>query len=257
MNISFRRLILISVLMALLGVGLVYGIRYEFQPRNSRQTPTIVQSPDLPVPVTSDLLVFAYSSDAGGFVQASVTITGPELNGTTIQIPTNPTPNSTAYVTISEESFNGTTTTDLQNPLTFNGYPGLYSVSGTYDSAPPQNMTVNMTELGFSEVVFNFGSSPPPPLGHLFVCAFNSVMQPDGSVTGGFVQASVNITGPESLNATIRDSQVNPSVFTIVPGVYTVVATYGSAALQSETANVTAGSFAGAFFWFGSNSPPY
>lgn len=58
------------------------------------------------------------------------------------------------------------------------------------------------------------------------------------------MQASVTITGPEFLNGTTRTDDFGRSVFTVKPGVYSVIGSYGSAPLQNATVTVTAGGFA-------------
>lgn len=253
MNVSFTRLVLISALMVVLGVAMVYGMRYEFQPRttlkaNSESTSVQTNSYPLaggptPVPVVSYVLVFAYAGNDEGFVQASVTIAGPLVNGTAMENQTLVS-NGTIYYL---RSFNGTTTTDLQNPLLLQLFPaGVYTLSATYGSSPPQNLTLNVTGYGSQyQAVFNFGSSPPPPMGHLLVEAFVT-----SNGYGTYVPASVTITGPESFNATLIGGA---SMFTVAPGAYTITATYGSFLQQTDTANVTDGGFALAFFY---NGPP-
>lgn len=288
MSISLRTLILVSALTVLLGVSLVYTIRYEFAPKNTPQTsPTSTGgqlsgshyagvpaldlygnpegfAPGLYTPTKARLVVFAYSSDAGGYVQASVTITGPKpVNGTMLRVPnlikwTNGSIGWTLTLkAVTEESFNGTTMADLQNPLIFTVWPGVYSVFGTFGSAPPQNETVNLTDGSYGDIYLNFGSSPPQPMGHLIVDAWDCDVE-------NFVHASVTITGQESLSATTTGIETNPSVFTVLPGVYTVTGAYDSAPLQTETAtgrygsaatvNVTAGEFDFIFLIF--NRPP-
>ena len=236
LNLTFRKVILLSVLTVLLGVSLVYAIGYEFKPKSS----TSSRPPGgLAIPIDAHLFVFAYSGDS--FVQASVTITGPE----------SPNPAFDNGTLVNATTLNGTTSTNLQNPLRFQVWPGVYSVFGTYGSAPPQNATANVMEIGsYGEVVLNFGSSPAPPLGHIVVSAWYW-----GESSGSFVHASVTITGPEYHYGTIRASDSDPSVFTVKPGVYSVFGTYGSAPPQSATVNVTAGGFAGALLDFSSNPP--
>ena len=251
MNLTFKKLILLSVLTVLLGVSLVYAMGYMFKPKSSLQTgstysnftpPAIASmAPIIPI-FTSKVLVFAYSGD--GFVQASVTITGPK------------SPNPPLYngAPVNVTTLNGTTSTDLQNPLFFDYvWPGVYSVSGTYQSAPPQNITVNVASGSYCDVFLNFGSVPLPPLGHIFVAAWYT-----GNKSGGasqtisiLVQASVTITGPESHNGTTNGSFYSPLMFTVPPGEYSVFGTYDSWPSQMETVNVTAGSGSVAGFVFG------
>jgi hypothetical protein len=229
---------MISMLAVLLGVSLIYALGYRLKPNSSTQINTMSPIPQysgpqqlghLPIPFEPHLYIFAYSDD--GFVQASVTITGPE----------SPNPPFDNGAPINASTLNGTTSTNLQNPLRFRLWPGVYSVSGTYGSASPRNVIVNATEPdSYGEVVLNFGSSSPPPLGHIIVSAWYW-----SETSGSFVQASVTITGPESLNGTIRDDYLDPSVFTVEPGVYSLVGTYGLAPPQNATVNITARSFAG------------
>ena len=96
-------------------------------------------------PAAGHLRVFAYygteqsdGSYIGSYVQASVTVAGPE-------------------------SHIGTTTTDPRNPLNFTVVPGQYSISGTYDSTMPQNGTANVLAGSYRDVYLNFGSTPLPP----------------------------------------------------------------------------------------------
>ena len=247
MKLTFKKVILLSALTMLLGVSLVYAVSYEFKPNNSPQTDPMSHSfapPGLSIPFDAHLRVFAYLND--GLVQASVTITGPELP--------NPFDNGAP---VNVTTLNGTTSTDLQNPLRFLVWPGVYSVFGTYGSAPPQNATVSVTESGYyGEAVLNFGSSPPPPLGHIIVEAWY-----ESSNGGSFVQASVTIIGPlpffdTRINGTICANEVDPSVFTVAPGVYSVFGTYGSAPPQNATVTVMAGGFAGVFLDFSGFPPP-
>jgi len=246
---SFRKLVLLSALVALLGLSLVYGIKYEFTPSNTIAKTSVTQRGSQGWIIHSaspntQLLVFAYSGDAGGFVQASVRISGQYEQqefyndttgkGTFINVPTT-------------VDFNGTTSTDLQNPLviTLPDYRGNYTVYGTYGSASLQNVIVNLSVNQIGEVILNFGSSPPPPLGHLTVVAVWS----DGVARA--VQASVTITGPESLNATTHDQYADTqAVFTLQPGVYNVTATYDALTPKNYTVTVTAGGFAEALFWW-------
>lgn len=268
MNISFTRLVLISALIVLLGVAMVYGMRYEFQPRTtskpssestSGQTNSYSSAgaPGLATPADSYVLVFAYDGGSQGFVQASVTIAGvtlvsPFVNGEPIENQTLVSNGTIYYLS----SFNGTTTTDLQNPLILQLFPaGVYALSATYGSSPPQNLTLDVTGFGsYYQAVFNFGSSPPPPMGHLLIEAFASTAT-GGMWVGSFVPASVTITGPESFNTTLGYNGTQ-GVYTVPPGAYTITATYGSYPLQTDTANVTDGDFAGAFFLLNGPPPP-
>jgi hypothetical protein len=129
---TFKKLILFSALTMLLGVGVVYALSYEFKP-------------SLPSASTGTLRVFAFyavkqpdGSYQGSFVQASVTIIGPE-------------------------NHTGITTTDPWDPLNFTVTLGQYSVSGTYDSTTPQTVNVNVSAGSYSVAFLNFSSSPPPP----------------------------------------------------------------------------------------------
>jgi hypothetical protein len=196
----------------------------------------------------SYVLAVAYGGSGEGFVQASIAVAGPLVNGTEMENQTLIS-NGTRY---DVDSFNGTTTTDFQNPLMLMLFPpGVYVLSATYGSAPPQSLTLNVTGWGsWYPAVFNFGSSPPPPMGYLFLSAFAS-----WNGVGSFVPAPVTITGPESFNATAGGDNP-PSVFIVPPGAYTMTATYESFPQQTETTNVTDGGYGGAFFCFGGSPPP-
>ena len=190
--------------------------------------------------LSSKILVYAYSDNS--FVQASVTITGPESP--------NPSLDNGAPVNITTR--NGRTSTDLQNPLIFDGvWPGVYTVSGTYGSAPPQNKTVDVHPGSYGDVLLNFGSVPLPSLGHIFVTAWYTGNKSSGSSQTTLVQASVTIIGPESHNGTTNGSFWSPLMFTVAPGEYSVFGTYGSWPQQMETVNIGAASGTGAVFIFG------
>jgi hypothetical protein len=252
LSLTFKKMILFSVLTVLLGVSLVYAMGYMFKPKNSLQTsstsynfapPGIASVAPMAPPFRSKVLVFAYSD--GGFVQASVIITGPE----------SPNPPSYNGAPINVTMLNGTTTTDLQNPLMFDGmWPGTYFVFGTYESAPPQNVTVNVAVGSYCDVFLDFGSLPLPALGHIFVMAWYTGNQSIGDSQTTLVQASITITGPESLNGTTNGPDTDfwsPLMFTVAPGEYSVFAAYNSWPQQMETVNVTAGSGSAAVFSFG------
>ena len=286
MHVSLVRLVLVSAFMTVLGVATVYGIRFEFQlttvskpssASNNGQTKPSSSSTSLqttsssesaseqtnnyspggapmPIPLDSYVLVFAHDGD--GFVQASVTIAGPIVNGTELE-------NQTLFsngTTYDVDSFNGTTTTDLQNPLILELFPeGVYTLSATFESAPVQNLTLKVTGYGSCyQAVFNFGSSAPPPMGHLLISAFASYPYAGGGFVGTFVPASVTITGPAFFNTTLVYNLgfEGSAVFTVPPGAYMITATYGSFQQQTSTANVTDGGFSGAFFCFGGPPPP-
>lgn len=249
LNITFKKLILFSALTVILGASLVFAMRYEFTPENMKQTlPTSTGSHSTGggtvQEVIAHIIVFAYSGDAGGFIQASVMVEGP---ASPITVPTIFVGNgSVTDETFVNETLNGTTTTNLQDPLSFTVIPGgVYSIVGTYGSATAKSATVNVTERdSYSEVVLNFGSSLPPPLGHIIVAA--TYFHP-GTIPGPlpfleYLNASITITGPETLNGMTSTDEWNPTLFTVLPGVYSVFATYGSAT-QNATVNVTAGSF--------------
>lgn len=244
MNLTFRKLILFSTLTIILGVGLVYGMSVQFRTGNQTQkTPTSHNPQPLgEIPVSeAHILVFAYVWNDGGFVQSSVTAFGqlsPPVAVVNVE--------TKELESITNETDNGTTTTDVQNPLIFTVSPGVYSILATYADAPPQNITINATDSSYNDAIFNFGSSPPPPLGHIIVIAEQS----DPSVIAfDYLQASVSITGPETLNGTTSGNEWNPTVFTVAPGTYSVFATYGSAA-KNATAIVTAGNFTALLFDF-------
>ncbi len=241
MNLTFKKAILLSVLTVLLGVSLVHALGLEFKPRNSAQAGlgSTFAPPGMMPSFAGYLLIFGYDGDnqsvgSSSFVQASVTITGPE--------------------------YNGTTSTDPQNPLRFVLMPGEYSVFGTYSSATPQNVTVKVTSGSLCDAFLNFGSSPLPPLGHILVEAWYTGNQSSGDSQTDFVQASVTITGPESHNGTTNDTDYyDPLMFTVAPGEYSVFGTYDSAQSQNETVDVTAGSCSAAVLIFGDapwNPPP-
>lgn len=256
MNLTFKKLIILSVLSVLLGISLVYAMGYVFRPKSSLQTsfasyyftPSIV-GPMAPLEanLASRLFVFAYSD--GSFVQASVMMTGPE------------SPNPPLYngAPVKVTTLNGTTSTDVQNPLVFNGvWAGVYSVSGTYESVRAQNATVTVPMGGYCDIFLNFGSVAVPPLGHIFLAAWYTGNKSSGYSQTTLVQASVTITGPESHNGTTNDSSWYPLMFTVAPGEYSVFGTYDSWQQQMETVNVTAASGTGAVFFFGDGpfAPP-
>ena len=236
LNLTFRWLLLISALAVLLTISLVFALNYEFKPKNSLYVETrspVIQPlglqglSSLVMPANAHICVFAYCDD--GFVNASVTITGPDP----------PIPLFEDVVAINSTTLNGTTSADLQSPLEFQVLPGIYYVVGTYGSASPKIAIVNATASGtYGEVVLNFGSSSPPPLGHIIISAWYW-----GESSGSFVQASAAITGPQSLNCTIGDDYLDASIFTMKTGAYSVVGTYGSAPSQNATVSVTAGTF--------------
>ena len=250
--------------MVVLGIAMVYGIRFEFQPRTASKPASkstsgqASTSPSVGGPMAisafSNVLVFAYAGSAEGFVQTSVTIAGPLVNGTAMENQTLISNGTSYYV----DSFNGTTTADLQNPLILQLFPaGVYTLSATYGSAPPQNLTLNVTGFGvIYQAVFNFGSSPMPPMGHLLVETWATTNGTNGTFYSSIVQASVAIIGPESFNATLLSSENPFSIFTVATGAYTITATYASFPQQTDTANVTDGGVAGAYFFFGGPPPP-
>lgn len=237
LNLTFRKLLLISALTVVLVVSLAFALDNEFKPEDSVQIETaspVIQSSNPPglghleISAAAYIYVFAYQDD--GFVQASVTITGPDP----------PNPRFADVISINATTLNGTTSTDLQNPLMFRLWPGVYHVVGMYASSTPRTAIINATYSGtYGEVILNFGSSSPPPLGHIILSAWYW-----GESGGSFVQASITITGPESLNGTTRTDDNGRSVFTVTPGVYSIVGAYGSAPLQNATAKVVAGGFA-------------
>lgn len=247
LNMTLRELIVLSLLTVLLGVGLVYTMGYMFKLPSSQRTsstsyayvpPIIGSSAPMAIPLSGKVLVYAYSD--GDFVQASVTISGPESPNPYLNKPVNVT------------TLNGTTSTDLQNPLVFDGmWPGVYSVLGTYGSAPPQNETVNVPNLSYCDVLLNFGSVPLPSLGHIFVTAWCTGNKSSDNSQTTLVQASVTIVGPESHNGTTNDSFLSPLMFTVAPGEYSVFGTYKSWPQQMQTVNVTAASGVAAVFIFG------
>jgi hypothetical protein len=252
LNLTFKKLILLSALTVLLGVSLVYAMGYMFKPKSSLQTgstsynftpPAIGAMASIAPPFRSKVLVFAYSGD--GFVQAPVMIVGPK----------SPNPPSYNGAPINVTAFNGTTSTDLQNPLMFDGmWPGVYYVSGTYKSAPAQNATVNAAVGSYCDVFLNFGSVPLPSLGHIFVTAWYTGNQSSGYSQTTLVHASVTISGPESHNGTTHGPDTDfwsPLMFTVAPGEYSVFGTYNSWPQQVETVNVTAASGSAAVFIFG------
>jgi hypothetical protein len=71
-----------------------------------------------------------------------------------------------SVVVTGPENFTGTTTTDLTNLLTFTVVPGQYSVTVTYDSLPPQNETINVSEGCWSVATINI-CSPTEPMYYL------------------------------------------------------------------------------------------
>jgi len=240
LNLTFKKVVLLSVFVVLLGVSLVYALSIGFKPGNSQRTgSTSTFKSGVPHPplAVDYLLVFAYDGDnqsvgSSSFVQASVTITG-------------------------REDHNGTTSTDPQNPLRFLLMPGEYSISATYNSATPQNETVRVGTSGnLSDVFFNFGSSPLPSLGHIAIEAWYISKQPSGEFLGYQVQASIAISGPEYHNGTTGTGSPGVLIFTVAPGEYSVYATYDSATPQSDTVSVAAGRCSGGDFCFGDASVP-
>lgn len=242
LNLTFKKAVLLSVLCVLLGVGMIYGISYEFQP-----APKF--TPPLMAPLySSRLLVYAYDgdnhSDGSSFVQASVTITGPH---SPITMPVYAGNNSTIVKTFVNETYNGTTTTDPQSPLLFWVLPGEYSVVATYGLNQPHIETLNVTPPGgYCDLFLNFGSVPLPPLGHIIVTAWYT-----GNESSPLVQASITISGPESHGGTTTPNYLEPLVFTVAPGEYTVVGTYGSAQPQTKIVKVIAGRSSSADLIFG------
>jgi hypothetical protein len=126
--------------------------------------------------------------------------------------------------------------------------PGVYSVVGTYRSAPPQNITVSASEC---DVILNFGSSSPPPLGHILIEAYYTGNESGGDYLSHPVQASVTVVGAELHNGTTTTSYYDPLIFTVAPGVYSVFGTYNPAPPQNITVEVAAGSDSYALFVFG------
>jgi len=301
LNLPFKKLILLITLTVILGISLVYGLSYEFAGENSPQktressgsssassspssssysgsSSRSVPAPGLAIQQDGHLRVFAYyavkqpdGSYQGGFVQSSVTVIG-------------------------QENFTGTTTTDVQNPLTFTvNEDGRYSVLGTYGSLPPQNVTIELgmdphmyisnrtLKYGYNAswseplgggyfwVVLNFGSSPPPPIGTVSVSAYYespetgwAMEYENGSwknvTTNGYeyslVEASVVVTGPENFTGMTIANTFNPLTLTVIPGQYSVTVTYGSLAPQNETINVLDGDYCPVTMWFGSGPLP-
>jgi len=131
LNMTLKKLILISALTVLLGVSVIYALSYELRP-------------SLSVPSSGTISVSAYhtvkqpnGSYEESYVQIPVTVTGPE-------------------------SHNGTTVTSGNNPLNFTVAPGQYSVSGTYENATPLVLTANVSAGSYVKVLLNFAYSPPP-----------------------------------------------------------------------------------------------
>jgi hypothetical protein len=247
--LTFRKLVLLSVLTVLLGVSLVYMMGYIFRVQSSQQTkstwytyapPLIGPYAPMASPLSGKLLVYAYSG--GNSVQASVTITGPQ----------DPNPPLNNSVPVGVTTLNRTTSTDLQNPLIFDGmWAGKYSVIGTYGSEPPQNETVKVPVGDYCDVFLNFGSVSLPPLGHIFVAAWYTGNKSRGDSQTISAYASVTISGPESHNGTTNASFWSPLMFTVAPGEYSVVGMYESWPLQKQTVSVTAGSGSPVVFIFG------
>jgi len=181
---SFKKLMLPLAFIVLLGVSLVYATTYEVKAENSAQTFPTSPSPGY-------LIVYAYygveqpdGSYGGSLVQALVTITGPE-------------------------SLNGTTTADLGNPLIFIVTPGEYSVFGTYDSAPQQNATVEVTSGGGGGALLNFGSTPLPTFPPLAYDAVVAGVTPSQTVVGQGYSQNISVYAvdlgaePVTLNVTV------------------------------------------------------
>jgi hypothetical protein len=240
--LTFKKVILLSMLMVMLGVTVVYALGLELKIGSSTRlgptSPTFVP-PGMQHPLTSELLIYGYDGDnqssvSSSFVQASVTINGTEYP-------------------------NVMTSADPQNPLRVWLMPGQYSVSGMYGSAIPQNVTVNLTTSGTAYDAFlNFGSSPLPPLGQVAIYAWYSGIQPSGDFESLPVRASVTIAGPQEYNGTTSTDLDDPLILTVTPGDYLVFGMYGSAIPQNETVSVAAGSFIGVALFFGDAtfSPP-
>ena len=283
LRLTFKKVVLFSVLVVMLGVSMVYSINYGFnvnyesKPEKVKQvffaSPDQIPSPLLPPihpgPNLGYLLVFAYSGTiqpdgnyTGSFVQASVTVTGP------LPDTNNYTGTTTAEL---KNSFIiggwGESTTDLQNPLIFPLSPGEYYVSGTYGSAQ-QNATVDVQ--GWASVVFNFGSSPFPTFYILSVEAwytppetyYNILHASPGEdiyIAGGIngstpVQASVTVTGMESYDGMTITHPYEHLVFILEPGEYLVSATYDSEK-QYTIVNMESGESNLIRFSFGSSEP--
>lgn len=234
LNLTFKKVILLSVLMVLSGVSLVYALSLEFKLGNSTQTgptPYIFALPSMQHSLASELLIYGYdgdnqSSGSSSFVQASVTITGTEYH-------------------------NVTTSADPQTPLKVRLMPGEYSVSGTYGSTKPQNVTVKVTSGSVYDAFLNFGSSPLPPLGHIVIVAWYTGVQSNGDFESLTVRASVTIAGPQQYSSTTSTDLDDPLILTVTPGEYLVFGTYGSAIPQNETVSVAAGGYIGAPLFFG------
>jgi hypothetical protein len=186
----FKKLILPAALIVLLGVSLVYATTFEVKPENLAQTFSMSSS-GLQPPYPGYLIVFAYYGveqpdgvDVGSLVQALVTIMGPE-------------------------SHNGTTTTDLGNPLIFIVTPGEYSVFATYDSAPQQNATVEVTSGGGGDVFLNFGSTSLPTFPPLAYDAVVAGVAPSQTVVGQGYSQNISVYAvdlgaePVMLNVTV------------------------------------------------------
>lgn len=275
--ISFKRFALLSAMIVMMSIALVYGIR-QFAPNsrlqklqsNGSQASVLPILPYAAAPsYSAQLVIFDYSGDAGGLIQAPVIVTGPEnLNGTTtptgVSVSINwvngtPTNETETPIVIAEESYNGTTTTDPQNPLKFTVFPGVYSVFGTYASAAAQNETVTLASGDYAEVILNFGYSPAPTLTFISIIAFYTPTSNSSTIVecSNLVQASITITGPQfSYNATTSTAWDNPLILTVIPGDYFISATYDSVT-QYSTVNVTS-TGGTAWFNFGSSSwlPP-
>jgi hypothetical protein len=240
LNLTSRKLILFSVCTVLLGVSLVYTMGYMFKLQSSQKIgstsytyapPTIGSFAPHAWPLSGKILVYAYSD--GDFVHASVTISGPE----------SPNPPLDNGVPVGLTTFNGTTSTDSQNPLVFDGlWPGNYSVVGTFGSTRPQNETVSVPHGDYCDVFLNFGSASLPPLGHIFVTAWFTGNRSSGDSQTISANASISISGPEFHNGTTNYSFWSPLMFTVAPGDYSVIGTYKSWPSQNETVSVTAGS---------------
>jgi hypothetical protein len=256
LNLTFKKVILFSVLSVLLGFGLIYGISRELKPA-SNFTPGFMG-----IPASVRLLVYAYdgsnhSDGSSGFVQAFVTITGPESPITVAAAVGNDTVIDKTFV---NETYNGTTTTDLQSPLIFSVLPGEYSVVAICSSAQPQTETLNVTGSGlYLDVFLNFGSVPLPPLGHILVLAWYTGNNSTSFQFSSLVQASITINGSESHDGTTTIDPYDPLIFTVAQGEYTVVGAYGSSQPQTEIVNVTAGRYSPVELVFGEApfAPPF
>jgi hypothetical protein len=274
LNMTLGKVILLSVLIVLAGVGMVYALGYEFTPKNATQTSPIAEGSANQSELNFTLQLQKTNYSLGEPINITLTFTN-----------------------ISNQTINFTYSMDVFDFLVYNGTNNvIYQWSwskifpyymGIIPLAPGENFTESfvwpqitgpstinpsMVSLPVSPgtyyIVGQMGtlqttpiqvtissSSPSPSTGTLFVIAFYAVKQPDGSYKGSYVEALITVIGPENHTGITTTDPWNPLNFTVAPGQYSVVGTYDSIT-QNVTVNVSAGSYGVAFLNFGSSPPP-